>query len=214
MRPPQKQQAYASAPGKLKKIDTQLWFRCFGQQTVLPISLIVLLVLIGVGMVAVGGRPATSGLVVVLLPIYFLIRTIQNRQIRMLRHFRGGCICAAQVVSVHPFLIAVSSDLSKGGGSQWPVIKILPQPLERVPGSQFQVGDRLVTVAMYRKSPPQLPHWKDFEPIAAVCVTADPQELSRMRAVLDADPKEWEQLAQNLARVSTPRTPGLYFIHD
>ena len=203
----------ASLPGKLKQIDTLLWMRCFPQATALPIILIAILAVLALTLVAVVGWQAAPALIVFAAPIFLLWKRVQKAQRQVLRHFRGGCVCAAEVVSLSPCLVAVSTDLSKGSGQAWPVVKILRQPLERVPGSRFQVGDRLVAVSLYHNSAPNLPHWKDITPIAAVCVTKDPQELARMRAELDAEPGEWDQLSQNLVRVPKPLKPGLYWMN-
>ena len=204
----------ASQPGKLIAIDKILWMRCFPKETALPIVLSVILALLGLALVGTVGWQAAPALIFFVAPIFFLWKRVQKAQRQVLRHFRGGCICPAEVVSLNPFLVAVSSDLSKGGNEKWPVIKILRQPLERVPKRHFSLGDRLTAVALYHNSAPNLPHWDDFSPIVTDCVTADPQELARMREVLDAEPDEWDDLTRNLATLPKPVKTGLFWVRE
>ena len=202
----------ASLPGKLKAVDNLLWMRCFPNETALPISLIAILALLGLALIGSIGLQAAPALIFFAVPILLLWKRVQKAQRQVLRHFQNGCICPAEVVSLSPLLVAVSTDLSKGGDERWPVIKILRQPLERVPGRRFGLGDPLVAVALYHNSAPNSPHWEDFSPIVADCVTADERELARMRAALDAEPGEWNELTRNLATVGLPLKPGLHWV--
>ena len=175
---------------------------CLGP--VLPRSGLVLAVCILIFTGAKGLVPTAALLIV----IYRLWQRLERAYARIRRQFNGGCVNPARVVA--PDMIAVYTDLSNtGGGDAWPAIKIVHQPLRRAPGRPLRVGDPLAAVSLYKGSNPNKPHWDDFLPIAANCVTADETDLLRLRANLDAERGEWENLARYLSQVPTQTRPGL-----
>jgi Protein of unknown function (DUF3239) len=124
--------------------------------------------------------------------------------------FLYGCINPAVVVSHSPYLVAVSTDLSVGGES-YPVIKILPQPLDKIKSGIPSINTRLATVAVYFGSYSR-PHWDDFFPVVIDCVTNDSSDIEQTLARIDRE--GWADLQDGLRQVKTPLTPGLYFINS
>ncbi len=124
-------------------------------------------------------------------------------------HFVGGCINPGKVVSVDPPLIAVYTDLTKGG-PRHPVVKILPHPLRRMARGPFREGQRIATIATYEPGDEEQPHWKDTYPIAVQCATSSRREIERVTESLDAE--DWQTLDAALEEVPRPFEPGLYQI--
>lgn len=130
--------------------------------------------------------------------------------LRVRGQFRHGCVCPAIVISDRPWLVAVWSDLSTGGGRVYPAIRVLHQPLGRMTGGPPAVGQRLATVALYSvgDDPSLDRYWKDFSPQVVNCVSTDPDAIDAVLASIP--PEEWAALDASLARVPTPIRPGLY----
>jgi hypothetical protein len=116
-------------------------------------------------------------------------------------HFALGCANPAKVVSLHPPLIAVYSDLTTGEHA-YPVIKILRDP--SVPSC---VGDKYATVSLYRGSS-QAERWEDFHPKPAQCATMDETALSTLKSRIPAE--EWTALEEGLKQVPQPWKLGTY----
>lgn len=200
-------QAYASLPGQMA-VQWPVWVRCFPERVALPAAGIVVLLILAVCLLVFNGAKGLAPTAFLAILIYRLAMRLERAYALVRRQFLGGCVNPARVIG--PDLIAVYTDLSKTEGDAWPVIKILPQPLSRAPGARLRVGDRLAAVALYKGAAPQKPHWDDFVPIAANCVTADEGDLKRLMAGLDAEAGEWENLDRYLGQVTTPTRPGLY----
>jgi hypothetical protein len=126
---------------------------------------------------------------------------------RVRAKFVSGCVNPGIVVSRDPPLIAVATDLARGKGPSWPVIKVLAHPLARMAGGPFKKGDRLPTVALYYGE--EGPHWLDFEPVAAQCATGDRQEIERLCESIE---EEWQVLEAGLRQLPRPLAPGQYRI--
>jgi Protein of unknown function (DUF3239) len=120
--------------------------------------------------------------------------------------FISGCVNPAVVVSEDPPLLAVGTDLACGSGVNWPVIKILAHPFGRMFGGPFREGDRVPTVALYYGE--DGPHWLDFEPVAAQCVTRNRDEIARMLESIDD--AGWKVLELGLRQIPQPLEPGQY----
>ena len=140
-----------------------------------------------------------------------LARLLWWMAVRIQEHFIHGCANPAVVVSMTPPLVAVSGDLTLRRGDHWPVVKIIAQPLDRVRGPRPKVGDRLATVALYYGFYNK-PHWDNFFPIVANCVTDDEETLRELMSRLDSEEGAWEELEAHLKQVPTPYRPGLYWI--
>ncbi len=127
-------------------------------------------------------------------------------------HFVGGCINPGKVVSLHPPLIAVYTDLSKGGVS-YPVVKVLKHPLSRMYDGPYQVGDDMATIAVYQPGNDEAQlHWDDFYPVAVQCATMDSEEIDRVYESIDED--SWETMEAALKQVPQPYKPGLHRIRE
>jgi Protein of unknown function (DUF3239) len=124
--------------------------------------------------------------------------------------FLYGCINPALVVSHSPYLVAVSTDLSLGG-TPYPAIKILEQPLDKIKAGLPPINTRLAAVALYFGSYSR-PHWDDFSPVVIDCVTNNKADIERTIARIDRE--DWADLQNGLRQVKTPLTPGLYFINS
>ncbi len=124
--------------------------------------------------------------------------------------FLYGCINPALVVSHSPYLVAVSTDL-RLGGTPYPAIKILEQPLDKIKAGLPPINTRLATVSLYFGSYSR-PHWDDFSPVVIDCVTNNKADIEQTIARIDRE--TWADLQDGLRQVKTPLTPGLYFINS
>lgn len=127
--------------------------------------------------------------------------------------FVGGCINPGKVVSLYPPLIAVYTDLTKGGGVSYPVVKVLKHPFGRMYDGPYEEGDSIAAIAVYQPSnDEEQPHWDDFYPIAVQCATTDSDEVDRIYESLDEE--SWATLDNALKQVPQPFEPGLYRIRQ
>lgn len=204
---------YASTPGRFR-FSFAAWARCFpGRVAFLLMPALVFACLPGL-LYLTNGAPFSKTVVIWWATIPLALRMLLPEIALLHRKCREGNVNAAVVISLSPCLIAVSTDMAKRAGEAWPVIKILPQPLGRTHGPRPQIGDRLPAVALYRGTSAG-PHWGDFFPNAVACLSDDPEAVQGAMRRLEVDefgPDHWERLAQNLARVPTPRKPGLYWM--
>ena len=120
--------------------------------------------------------------------------------------FAEGDACPAIVVDPERNLIAVYTDLTKGGPLR-PVIKILKQPLGRVTGGPFERRTRLAFAALYNGFP-QEPTWRNFGGYLVNAGTRDPEVIERIvRRIPDF---QWDVLEGAVASMTAPPKPGLY----
>jgi len=203
---------WASLPGRTK-VDLRVWIRCFPQETVPRlIRLALVLAIPTVFLIAAPGSAwgiVVFSLILILAQAYPLWRDMTHIQAQ----FAQGCLNPAVVVCTQPYLIAVYGDLSLREGDSWPVIKILPQPLEKVRGRRMQEGDKMATASFYYGDYFK-PHWSDFTPVAVPCVTDDDQAIRDAVWRLKQREEEdvWGDLEKYLARVPKPYQPGLYWM--
>jgi len=209
--PPQlvSKDTFASLPGCLA-VQYPAWVRCFPARTVPQIFLLALLLAGAMTLLLATHSPL--GLWPFGLGAAALVRRL-DLKFRLIReHFQHGCLNPGRVVSLDPPLVAVYTDMTHTPGQSWPAVKVLRQPLNRARGARPRLGDRVATVALYCGSR-QRPHWGDFSPVAAQCVTDDQGAVRRALARLDADPDDaWAALDRALALVPTPTAPGLYWV--
>jgi hypothetical protein len=122
--------------------------------------------------------------------------------------FVSGCTNPALVVAVDPPLVAVFTDLSKGGNyTNWHYVKFIEQPLGSMTDGPPQLWQRLATVATYHNGENSL-HWDDFWPTVVNCVTWNKSDINRVFATLT--PTDWTQLEAGLRQVPQPFAVGLY----
>ncbi|WP_420572602.1 DUF3239 domain-containing protein [Kordia sp.] len=124
--------------------------------------------------------------------------------LRKKEHFKSGDSNGGIVVSMHPTLVAVTTDLTKGFG-EFPVVKIITcNTLKNV-----KIGDKIATVALYSASEDdELPHWIDFHPIPLSYATNNIQVLKR--TLTSYDNEQWKDLQNRLEEIKKPYQEGLY----
>ncbi|MES2616670.1 MAG: DUF3239 domain-containing protein [Bacteroidota bacterium] len=122
--------------------------------------------------------------------------------VRKKEQFRSGDSNAGLVVSVNPTLVAVTTDLTKGGG-EYPVVKIIKYK------KSASIGDKIATVALYIPSDNEHdPHWEDFFPTPMDYATTNKADIQG--ALNSYDPQQWEDLQRRLKQVPFPYAVGLY----
>ena len=216
----------ASNPGKLH-INYFYWFRSFPQK---PIRLLLPLIFFagiaffmnrifalstlehfrsgeGLQDLAFG----LLGIIIFNVFFWFCISKQLDQLIWLLTHIREhfiyGCTTPGVVISTKPVLVAVITDL-RTRETEYPVIKVLPQPLQWIKNGVPPVGTKLATIALYSGNP-QKEHWDDFHPIVVNCVTGSQTDINRVfRSIPEQD---WLELEIGLEQI--PRKPGLYPIH-
>lgn len=123
--------------------------------------------------------------------------------------FQYGDANPAIIVSIEPYImLAISTDLKKGIG-KYPIIKLSGQNnlhKARLAKNIF-VGARLATVALYQRTPPEVPYWGDFYPLPIDYVTTDQKLLSTFFE------KEWIALEGAIKTLPQPYVQGLYRIN-
>ncbi|MBP1167515.1 MULTISPECIES: DUF3239 domain-containing protein [unclassified Chryseobacterium] len=124
---------------------------------------------------------------------------------RQKEHFKYGDSNGAIVISEKPKMIAVTTNLSKGFGGKFPVIKVLPYK------GKGKLNDRIGTVALYENSE-EKPHWNNFFPVPVDYVNNNKEEL---KAVLESYSEEsWEVLKNRIKQLKQPYREGLFKIFD
>jgi hypothetical protein len=138
---------------------------------------------------------AGIGVAVVLVSIY------QTRQA-----FQEGDVCPAVVLDAKRHLVAVGTDLSKGG-KPYPVVKVLKQPLGRVTGGPFEDRARLAFVAMYNGFAHEK-RWRNFGGYLVNSGTTNEKTVRRvLRSIED---EQWQWLEAAVEQLDEPYRAGLY----
>ncbi len=145
-----------------------------------------------------------------ILVAFFAWALHMHRQ-RVKSSFIAGCVNPAQVLSLTPPLVGVFTDLRKGPG-EWPVIKVMPQPLHKTTSGLPVEGQRLPTVASYQSMFDELEHWDDFHPRLPDVASSDAEGLDRILASIPED--EWQEMEAGLAQIPKSPKPGLYRIYS
>ncbi|MBL4635248.1 MAG: DUF3239 domain-containing protein [Kofleriaceae bacterium] len=122
---------------------------------------------------------------------------------RVKEHFAFGCANPGIVVSIHPPLVAVSTDVTKGVG-YYPVIKIIPHS----GGDDARLGERVGTVALYGDANEHHAYWSDFNPISIEYATSD--ALVHKRVLDSYSDEDWAALNRGVKDLRKPYRPGLY----
>lgn len=128
-----------------------------------------------------------------------------TKSVGIKEHFKYGDSNGGIVFGTNPTLVAIYTNLTKGIGYCYPVVKIIKCPTLKT----LNIGDRVATVALYEASiDDSLPHWIDFNPLPVNYVTDDQQQLDN--AFLSYDDAHWSRLQRVLSQVPNPYQPGLY----
>ena len=123
---------------------------------------------------------------------------------RIKEHFLCGDSNGGIVVGVHPTLVAVNTNLTKGYGD-FPIVKIIECP----PLKNLAIGDRVPTVALYTASTDEsLSHWIDFNPVPLSYATDNPEVINL--AMQSYPSEQWQQLERQLLELDQPYKAGLY----
>lgn len=199
------QRTVASNPGQLK-VQLRVFYRCFPRGAVVIAAGIPLLV--GVAF-AVNWLPLGLGssaqAYLTFGPLILAVALTRHGR-RVQEQFERGDLNPGIVLSHDPDLIAVAADL-RIGWPPCPVLKILPHPLQRIPGGRPPLSSRVATIAVYRRGA-RRDRWADIRPVAVNCATTDPRQIEQ--ALARIAPAEWEALAAALQQVPTPYRPGIY----
>ncbi len=114
---------------------------------------------------------------------------------------------AGLVISTNPKLVAVYTNLTKGYGGNYPVIKIINYKVRR----PVDIGERIATVAVYSVGEnDDLGCWADFFPLPADYATDNKNEIE---AEINSYPQEqWQKIYDGLSEINKPYKTGLYKI--
>lgn len=126
------------------------------------------------------------------------------------RQFIVGCINPGRIISVHPPLVAVSTDLTKGG-TDCDVIKILRQPLSRMSSGPPRKGQFVAAIAVYgdvSEASIGLDHWTDFSPVVVDLVSGNQRDIDRV--VESLNDQNWQELKLGLGQIPDSPEPGIY----
>lgn len=144
---------------------------------------------------------------IVLVMMFGLINFYYWRLVR--GKFVGGCVNPGVVVSLDPPLLAVVSDLNKGGdATPWNYVRVVPQPLLSMTGGPPQIGQKLPTVCLYTPGDDNSPHFEMLSPTCVNCVTWSRHDIGRLFSSIQ--PSEWQELQEALKLVPQPPAEGLY----
>ncbi len=162
-------------------------FITFGALVVVAVAALLFIPLLSIVAVAVAGF------------LFFQFSRVMKAK------FMDGDLCPGVVVSASPATVAVFTNLAAEGGFK-PAVKVLRQPLHRMPGGCPPAGTRVATVALYNR-PVMGGAWRDFMPDVIDLCAAIPAEVDRARAAIPE--REWQRLEQHVAKIQNP-APGLY----
>ena len=183
---------FASNPGRVKVMPFVL-MRYIHKPVFLLIALLASLVFALDVSLIVGG---------ILFLIFLVVNILYWR--RKKEQFAYGDSNGGIIISEKPKLVAVTTDLSKGFGGNYPIVKILSYK------GKGKLNERIGTVALYEGSESCTPHWNDFFPIPVEYVNNNEVELN---AVLKSYSDEsWEVLESRIKYIKQPYKEGLFKI--
>jgi hypothetical protein len=165
------------------------------------LSILVVAILLFAGIVLFSWKLAV--IILGLTMMVFVMSIIQAKNV-----FEHGDVCPAMVIDAERKLVAVFADLSKTGKPHY-VIKVLKQPLGRVPGGPFPEGTRLAFLAMYNGFPKETV-WRGFGGYLVNTGTAKKKTIER---VLKSIPEgDWNRLEKTVPLLDDPPKPGQYVV--
>jgi len=151
------------------------------------------------------------------LPANFLFKYFQSDDIvfdfiHKVEQFRHGCLNPTIVINKEKGLIATFTSLTSYGEDTVPVIKISKEPLHLITNIQISNGQKLPTVALYKRDPEDeyAPAWVDFFPKIANCFSDDLNVCNLLLSRMSE--KGWLCLAQGLQQLDDTEKPGLYYV--
>lgn len=126
---------------------------------------------------------------------------------RLKSQFVAGCVNPGIIVSLQPPLVAIYTDLTKGG-NEFPVVKLEAHPIHRMSTGAAEKGQKVTTVAFYESMEDELEHWTDFTPRLTACATTDRRVIQKQLKSIESE--DWASLKSALSQVPKPWTAGLY----
>jgi hypothetical protein len=126
---------------------------------------------------------------------------------RIVEHYRFGDANPGVLVRVDPPLVAVLTDMSKGGEGDWR-LRVVDELPAREWGDPPVAGTRLATVGLYHEGDDdRAPSWGRFDPLTVEPVTAAAEDAVRLMESFE--PEEWRRL-ERAADAVAPVRAGLY----
>lgn len=191
--------AVATNPAQ-SRVEWAYYYRCFPAQLA-----------ISAGAIALGLAGAASKHPAFLILTAAGALTLLFDVAKVRRKFRIGDVCPAVVVSERPPLVAVRTDLMAGSTEPRSAVKIVRQPLKRLPNGVPPVGTRLAAVSVYYP-PVRDGAWSNFDPEVLCCATTNEVDICRATASLGE--QDWHALDESLALCPPTQRPGLYTLWD
>jgi hypothetical protein len=184
----------ASNPAKVR-VMVMHFLKCDMKDLIILVAAIVL----SGGLLVVNWKLALIILGIAVFVVGFSIS--QAKQV-----FSEGDVCPAIVVDSQKKLVAVFTSLSKTPKPHY-VVKVLKQPLGRLPGGPFPEGKRLAFVAMYNGFP-QEPLWKNFGGYLVNTGTTSKKTIQRV--VSSIPDQQWKRLEKAINQLEAPPQAGLF----
>jgi hypothetical protein len=127
------------------------------------------------------------------------------------RNMKGCDFNHGRVIAVNPTLMAVPTNMSKGGGN-FPIIRIIGTKLKKIEGKPLEVGDKIATMAGYdAHSTGEFPFWADFQPEPVYLGYTNVAVLTeRLKKVSQ---EEWNYLDSEINKISKPYQEGIYRVN-
>jgi len=120
--------------------------------------------------------------------------------------FREGDVCPAVVIDPDRQLVAIFTNLSKGGRPK-PVVKVLKQPLRRAVKKPVKKGTRLAFIAMYNGFAGS-PNWANFGGYLADVGTGSSKAIQRVLSSISET--DWENVLTAVKGLKQPYREGLF----
>jgi hypothetical protein len=122
--------------------------------------------------------------------------------------FGGGNVSPGKVVSVNPTRVAVFTDMSKGYGGSFPILKIVEAHLAK---PEREVGKFIPTVGVYNDNPHGYPFWSEFHPVPVSNGIVDMAKYEYFMERFGQD--DYDIVEQSLLEVNSLE-PGIYKLQE
>ena len=190
---------YATHPGKLA-------FNPIALMKIYPKLLFVALLWLFFLLAAVSGIAWTAWIFAIVIPMPLLFYWF-----KLHIHFKMGDANPGIIISTHPTLMAVLTDLSKGEG-RYPAVAVTQVDFSKINKAAVKPGMQLATVSLYYNSNDSAPHWSDFLPLPAQYATGNKKKIEEL---LDSfSQEEWSKLDQAIAQIPQPYKEGVYRVNE
>lgn len=148
-----------------------------------------------------------------LLLFIFLVPLLRNdyyQWIRTNEQFIHGCVNPAKVIDADNGLIAMYADLANQEDKNYPVIKIVSEPLSRIKSRKLRNGFKIATVSIYERDAnnPDSWRWADFHPLMVDLFSNDSTEIKNTLNRISEE--DWEALESGIKQLGANIELGLY----